>query len=98
MRWVVRVVPQAERRVLVGCQRAVCVVLDTLGPAQDTDVEVEDRPRIPPRPHDREESSCAENNKGNPQESENDVVRDRQQPFDCPQPPGERGIKLGIDP
>ena len=60
VRRVVRHLGQGERRVAVGAQGAVAVVVHPPGPAQHADVEVEQRPRIAPGEQDREERDHAD--------------------------------------
>ena len=91
------VLGQAERGVAVGGQGAVGVVGDPPGPAQDADVEVEDGPGVAAGHQDRHEGHDAEHREGDPQEGQDDVVRDRQQPLDQPEPARGRG-RLGVGP
>ena len=67
-----------------------CVVLHPPGPPQHPDVELEDRPRVAAGDHDRHHRHRAEHDEGQPQEGQRDVVRDHQDPFDQPQPAGQR--------
>ena len=59
VRRVVRHVGQGERRIAVGAQGPVAVVVHAPGPAHDPDVEVEQRPRIAAGEQDREERDHA---------------------------------------
>ena len=95
VRRVGRVLGQAERRVPVRGQRAVRVVGDAPGPAQHPDVEVEDGPGVATGHEDGHEGHEAEHHEGDPQERQDHVVRQRQQPLDQPEPAGGRG-RLGV--
>ena len=95
VRRVGRVLGQAERRVPVRGQRAVRVVRDAPGPAQHADVEVEDGPGVATGHEDGHEGHEAEHHEGDPQERQDHVVRQRQQPLDQPEPAGGRG-RLGV--
>ena len=77
---------QREGRVAVGRERAVGVVGHAPRPAQDPDVEVEDRPGVAAGEQDREERDDAEDREGHPQEGQHDEVRNREEPLDQPEP------------
>ncbi len=79
-------VVERERWVPVGAKRGVRVEGDPPGPAEDAEVEVEDAARVPPGEEDREERDDRQDEDRQPQEREHDVVGDRQQPLDEPQP------------
>ena len=85
---------QREGRVAVGAERPVGVEADPPGPAQYADVEVEDPPWVAAREEDGEESDDGEDPERDPQEEEDDVVRDRQQPLDEPEPAAELGVQV----
>ena len=88
---------EGERRVPVGAQGAVRVEGDPPRPAEDADVEVEDPPRIPPGDEDREERHDGQHEEREPQERKHDVVRDREQPLDDPEPPAQVGVEPALE-
>jgi hypothetical protein len=69
---------KGERRVAVGAERAVRVEGDPPGPAQHTDVEIEEPARVALGEQDREEGDNADHDEGDPEEDEHDHVRDDQ--------------------
>ena len=97
-RRVVRRVVERERRIPVGAERAVRVERDPPRPAEHPDVEVEDPARIPPGEEDREERDHRQYEEREPQEGQHDVVRDREQPLDEPEPPAQVGVEPALDP
>ena len=89
-RRVVGHVVERERRVAVGAERAVGVEGDPPRPAQHADVEVEDASRVAAGEEDREERDDRQHEKAQPEEDEHDVVRDREEPLDEPEPAAQR--------
>ena len=94
-RGVVRLLVQAERRVAVGAQGTVGVVADPPRPAQHPQVEAEQRAGVAAGEQDREERDDGDDSERDPQEEQHDVVRDRQQPLDQPQPAAQRLVQAG---
>src|SRR4029079_1490650 len=94
---VVRVGAQREGRIAVGPERAVRVEADAPRPAEDADVEVEERPRVAAREQDREERDHAEQEERDPEKHEHDVVRDREQPLDEPEPAARVALEPALD-
>src|SRR5699024_4918642 len=86
-RRVVIVTAEAERRIAVGTEDE-SVELDSPGPAHHAHVELEDRPRIAAGEDDRKPCDHAQDREGDPQETEDDQVRDHQDPFVQPAPAG----------
>ena len=84
---------ERERRVTVGAKRAVRVEGHPPRPAQHAHVEVEDPSRVAAGEEDREECDDRQNQEGEPEEEEHDVVRDRKQPLDEPEPAAEAGVE-----
>ena len=97
-RGVVRDVVQRERRVPVGAEGAVRVEGDTPRPPEHADVEVEDPARIAARDEDREERDHGQQEEREPEEGQQDVVRDRQCPLDDPEPAAQLGVAAPFDP
>jgi hypothetical protein len=98
MRRVVGYLAEGERRVLVGAQAAVRVVGDPPAPPEHAHVEVEDRTRVATGEHDGHERDDAEHHEGDPEEEQQDVVRDDGQRLDQPKPAAEPPLEGGIDP
>ena len=67
---------ERERRIAIGAERAIRVVRDAPRPAEYSHVEVEDRARVARGEKDREEGHDAHQGERDPEEHENDVVRD----------------------
>ncbi len=97
-RGVVGHVLERERRVPIGAEGGVRVEADPPGPAEDADVEVEDPARVAPGHEDREERDDREHGEGEPEERQQDVVRNREQPFDDPEPAAQVRIAATLDP
>ena len=96
-RRVVGDVVECEWRIAVGAERSERVEADPPRPAEHADVEVEDRPWVPAGEEDREERDDAEQDVRRPQEDEDDVVGDREQPLDDPQPAAQLGVEPPFD-
>src|SRR5215207_2716071 len=78
---------ESERRIPVGTQRRITVKAHPPRPPNHPDIEVEQPFRIPGREQNREEGDHGDYPEREPQENQNDVVRDQQQPLDQPQRP-----------
>lgn len=61
-------------------------------------VEVEDRAWIAPGEEKREERDDAQHDEGDPEEEQDDEVRDPQQPLDELEPAAQMRIALALDP
>ena len=96
-RRVVGHVVERERRIAVGAERAVRVERHAPRPAEHSDVEVEDAPRVAARDEDREERDDGQHEKRQPQEREHDVVGNREDPLDEPEPTAETRVELALD-
>ena len=88
---------QCEGRIAVGAERPVGVEPDAPRPAEDADVEIEDRSRIPAAEQDREERDDAQQEERDPQERQHDEVRDREQPLDEPEPAAQLRLESALD-
>ena len=95
---VVRLLPKRERRVAVRLVRPVRVEPDAPGPAKDADVEVEDPAWVAAREEDHEAGDERQDRHRDPEQRERDVVRDREEPFDEPEPSAHAGLELAVTP
>ena len=89
-----RVVGKGEGRVLVRAEGAVGVEADAPRPAEDADVEVEDPAGVAAGEEDREACDDGREHEADPEEEENDEVRDGEQPLEEPLPAAYVGIEL----
>src|SRR5438270_6230574 len=76
---------ESEGRVLVGDEDE-CVADDAVGPAEDTEDEVEEAARVAAGEQDREPGDHDRDEGCDPEEGEQDVVGDREQPLHERQP------------
>jgi hypothetical protein len=77
-RWVVGDIGESKRRIPVSAQRRITVKAHPSRPPNHPDLEVEQALRIPGREQDREEGDHSDYPERQPQEDQNDVVRDQQ--------------------
>src|SRR5207245_2817788 len=96
-RWVVGDGAEREGRVAICAEGVERVKADPPRPAEDTDVEVEDRAWVAAAEEDREQRDDGQEQESDPEEDEGDVMRDRQQPLDQPEPAAERRVELPFD-
>ena len=94
---IVRLLPEAERGVPVGAEGAVAVVRDPPRPAQHAEVEGEEAARVATGEEDREERRNGHDEERQPQEGQDDVVRDEQEPLHEPQPAAQRLLQPAAD-
>ncbi len=78
-------------------ERAVGVDADTPRPAEDADVEGEQAARVAAGEEDREAREHGRHGEGDPEEEQHDEMRDREQPFDEPEPATDVGVELALE-
>jgi hypothetical protein len=87
-----------DLKIAVGAVRVEGVEPDPPRPAQDADVEVEERARIATSEEDREEGDDSDEQECDPEDDQDDVVRNREDPLDEPQPAAQLRIEPSLGP